>query len=91
MDECPVCLECLDEELGYVTECCKQKFHEECFIKCIEFNGKCPTCRRMHLVQVEVTQTMSYYDRMVVVRWYLVIFMFIGIMGATVFAFVTKK
>jgi len=90
MDECPVCLECLDEELGYVTECCKQKFHEECFIRCIEFNGKCPTCRRAHLVQVEETQTVRF-PPLAVIRLFLLFSMFIGMFGTVVFVFATRK
>jgi hypothetical protein len=61
MDECPICLDPCDEEQGIVTQCCKKYFHETCFDKCIQLNGRCPTCRKAYTpVLVEVSVGMSW-------------------------------
>ena len=46
-DECPICF-C--DNTRFVTICCKNSIHEECFKKC---KGKCPFCRAQFLVTYE--------------------------------------
>ena len=50
-EECPICF-C--DNTGFVTICCKNSIHEECFKKCIVMcTGKCPFCRAQFLVAYE--------------------------------------
>jgi hypothetical protein len=44
MEECPICLLQNDLEI-FTTECCKKKFHKECYDKCMEYKKECPLCR----------------------------------------------
>jgi hypothetical protein len=50
MEECPICFDVCDVEKGFRASCCRKSFHKSCFEKCIQLNGKCPTCRSVYLV-----------------------------------------
>ena len=50
-EECPICF-C--DNTRFVTICCKNSIHEECFKKCISTcMGKCPFCRAQFFVTYE--------------------------------------
>ena len=56
MDECPICL--LQNDLETITtECCKNKFHKECYDKCMEYKKECPLCRTPQKVDHIITIT----------------------------------
>jgi len=62
MEECPICLLQNDIEI-FTTECCKKKFHKECYDKCMEYKKECPLCRTPqqadHII-VNVNETVSF-------------------------------
>ena len=47
MDECPICFEIMlpDSKDTILLECCKKKFHKECYLKCMKLKRECPMCR----------------------------------------------
>ena len=50
-EECPICF-C--DNTRFVTTCCKNSIHEECFRKCVvACTGKCPFCRAQFIVTYE--------------------------------------
>jgi hypothetical protein len=56
MDECPICL--LQNDLETITtECCKNKFHKECYNKCMEYKKECPLCRTPQKADHIITMT----------------------------------
>ena len=56
MDECPICL--LQNDLDVITtDCCKNKFHKECYNKCMEYKKECPLCRTPQKVDHIITIT----------------------------------
>lgn len=48
-NQCPVCLDAIDEEKNYSVTECGHKFHTSCLAKCLHSNGKCPLCRTVVL------------------------------------------
>ncbi len=45
-DDCPICLEKIEEDYIHTTEC-GHNFHKKCFQVFLEKNGKkCPCCRQ---------------------------------------------
>ena len=48
-NQCPVCLDAIDEEVDYCVTKCGHKFHTSCLSKSLLSNGKCPLCRSMVL------------------------------------------
>jgi len=49
MNQCLICLEDLDEELGDIIfiECgCNIRYHKVCLLKWLRFAKKCPICKK---------------------------------------------
>lgn len=48
IDECPICLDEIEESDCFNVKCCKLKIHHTCFNNLIEHqnNDKCPQCRQ---------------------------------------------
>ena len=44
MDECPICLEELREDI-VTMNCCRQKMHHKCAIPWMSHHMSCPMCR----------------------------------------------
>ena len=51
--ECPICMEVMNEP--YITQCCNQELHKECYNQSIELNSLCPFCR------AQVNKTHFYF------------------------------
>ena len=44
MDECPICLEILENDI-VTMNCCRQKIHHKCAIQWMSHQLNCPMCR----------------------------------------------
>ena len=46
LDECPICMETLEQNSNYVVTKCGHKFHFDCLMKALETSDGCPMCRQ---------------------------------------------
>jgi hypothetical protein len=45
-EECSICLEPMDKNTIVITYC-NHTFHDDCIKKMLDYNNKCPLCRRI--------------------------------------------
>lgn len=86
------CLEPCDEEKDKVTQCCKKVYHESCFNKCIQLNGRCPTCRNMYTLEVEVRPSGGVSWRMFTFLFeiFLALLLVLVVVGTLLYCFVVR-
>ena len=51
--ECPICLEPIVDRDGITLNCCAQRLHAQCYVRCLP---TCPLCRAKHDVRIEVSE-----------------------------------
>ena len=51
--ECPICLEPIGDRDGITLNCCAQRLHAQCYVRCLP---TCPLCRAKHDVRIEVSE-----------------------------------
>lgn len=52
--ECPICIDCIEEDDHIILPCCKLDLHKSCHDHFIEtrYNTKCMHCRREYVPEV---------------------------------------
>jgi hypothetical protein len=48
--ECPICLDVLEDRAGITLNCCGQRLHTRCYVRCLPL---CPLCRANHEKVIE--------------------------------------
>lgn len=54
MRQCLICMEDLDEEIGYLLQIscgCMVKYHKECLLKWISYKNCCPICKKVITIE----------------------------------------
>ena len=96
-EDCPICLEPCTNNI-FISSCCKNKFHNICYQKCLNINNTCPTCRSVivNIDDEELVQVKNSYFNycLLVILSCKIIFIFIfivGFMAIIIYCIVTKE
>ena len=79
--ECPICFEEFENKKKIVTvDCCKQKIHLLCLMKCVDLNQSCPFCRVVYIKEPEPSQEQKLINCCfsTAFKIYFIVFLFLG-------------